>query len=546
MDKDEKANLKKTLPIVLFGGTFTKRSKDGFRSGSGLITLDFDEGDNLKKIREVLQGWGCTYSCFTSPSGGDRFKAIIRIPDVLNDDEYKEFYNFFCEKYPIDKSGKDVSRSCFISYDPNLYLNENAKVFTKDMLKKYSKNHIKKPSNQKLIETIANWIRYANKGERHYQCLRASYYAGGLAAMGQIDEDSSLIILKKAATDRGGEVDQSIRAIDDSFEKGKQNPILNISELDNAVRSMKPKVDVKSFIVKKEDIDKQSEEYFSGTGVKAYETGIPDLDYYYSYRPNTFYTATGGKAAGKTTLKIYTSTYFALNHGLKYLIISYENEAFEIEQEVIGFLCQDNPEWVYKNQRILYEKAKDFFHNHFVVLRFPPDYRFTDITEAAAQLNSQSEYHELIIDPLFKVAGTDDYTENKLIARHAQPFAQDVMSLWCNMHPTGAAQRDGKHVSDLNAEFGGLYSNAADITIAISRFYKDPDPDVRCTVNMSIDKVRSKKLKGGMETVKECPIKWQYDWKKHNYNIWIPNKVDSSTYTKVDGGLMRNVKSKFI
>jgi len=63
---------------------------------------------------------------------------------------------------------------------------------------------------------------------------------------------------------------------------------------------------------------------------------------------------------------------------------------------------------------------------------------------------------------------------------------------------------------------------------------------------MSIDKVRSKKLKGGMETVKECPIKWQYDWKKHNYNIWIPNKVDSSTYTKVDGGLMRNVKSKFI
>lgn len=541
--KDEKDEAKKTLPIVCFGGAFEERKKDKLKKGSGLLTLDFDDG-NLEGVREKLEKWNCTYACFTSPSGGDRFKALIRIPEVKDDNEYKEFFSFFEQKYKVlDPSGKDVGRAAFITYDENTYLNPNAKVFTREMLNKYGSRPPKK-TESKLLDTIANWMAYAPQGERQHTACKVGYYSGGLCATGTLDERETLARLLQAAEQRGGEVEQSKRAIQESFDQGKERPILDIREVERQVRSMKPKVDVKSFIVSREKIDEEAKEYYEGSGLISYKTDIPELDHYFSYRPNTFYTVTGGRAAGKTTLKMYINTFYAKKHGLKYLILSFENDASEIEQEVIGFLTGHKPEYVYAKNRALYKKCSDFFHEHFTMLNFPPDYRFLDIIEAAKQINSQNDYHELMVDPLFKIAGTDDYSENKLIARHAEPFANEEMSLWVQMHPTGAAQRGGEHISDLNAEFGSLYSNAADITLAISRFYTDPDPSVRSTVNMSIDKVRSKKMKGGMETVKNCPIKWEYKWKENNYDLWIPSEIDPNHYIHLEGGLLSNRKKE--
>lgn len=541
-NKGERAELKKVLPVVCFGGKFSERKKSGLIEASGLLNLDFDEGDNLEELRSRMNEWESTYATFSSPSGGGRFKALIRIDKVTSDEEYKRIFAFFEENYPVDKSGKDISRCAFITHDEETYLNTDAEPFTLDMIRKYEK----RGHTTRIIKTVTDVVSSAPKGQGHYAVLKASYLAGGLIASGQVDESLLISELKRAAAARRpNEIKDSYQAIEDTVPIGKQRPLYNMMEIEDAVSNLKPKVDPSSFIVKREKIEKESEQYYSGAS-KSYKTGIEEFDHYFSYRPNTFYTATGGKAAGKTTLKIYLCTYFAVYHGLKYLIVSFENDAFEIEQEVIGFLCQNNPEWVRQNNGMMYEKAKELFYDHFTVLNFPPDYRFLDITEAVGQINSQSEYHELILDPLFKIAGTDDYSENKLIARHAEPFANEVMSLWVNMHPTGGAQRAGTHVSDLSAEFGGLYSNAADITLAISRFYQDPDPSVRSTVNMSIDKVRSKKLRGGMETIKDSPIKFEYLWKQHNYDLWIPTPETGEGYTRYQGGLLKNVRNKLL
>lgn len=115
---------KKKLPGVTFSGTFTARRIDGLIEHSGFICLDWDKVD-AKAKKEELKNDPFIYAAFTSPSG-EGVKALIKIPK----DRHTERFKALNERFPdIDLSGKDVSRLCFVSYDPDLYLNENSEVF---------------------------------------------------------------------------------------------------------------------------------------------------------------------------------------------------------------------------------------------------------------------------------------------------------------------------------------------------------------------------------------------------------------------------------
>ncbi len=74
-----------------------------------------------------------TFSCFVSPSGAG-LKIIVRVSS--NADQHKTAFKQLRELYErelnvvIDKSGSDVSRLCYYSCDKNIYLNEDARIFT--------------------------------------------------------------------------------------------------------------------------------------------------------------------------------------------------------------------------------------------------------------------------------------------------------------------------------------------------------------------------------------------------------------------------------
>ena len=74
-----------------------------------------------------------TFSCFLSPSGAG-LKIIVRVSS--NAEQHKTAFNQVKELYEkelgitIDKSGSDVSRLCYYSCDRNIYLNEDARIFT--------------------------------------------------------------------------------------------------------------------------------------------------------------------------------------------------------------------------------------------------------------------------------------------------------------------------------------------------------------------------------------------------------------------------------
>jgi len=141
LDKKEKDIEKGKLSAVTFGGQFTQRSKTGLKEHSGLLILDFDKLDTFDEVVELkskLSNSNYLFACWVSPSGNG-LKCLVKIPKVKDNDLYANYYDAVYDhfiwvnetygKEIIDKSGKDISRLCFESYDPDIYVNLNSSVW---------------------------------------------------------------------------------------------------------------------------------------------------------------------------------------------------------------------------------------------------------------------------------------------------------------------------------------------------------------------------------------------------------------------------------
>ena len=132
----EKANqLKKRLVAFTVSGLFEGGRKMSFlKSYNPFVILDIDKldpqilPDLILKIKEIE----FTRVVFISPSGRG-LKIIVEV-----DTEVKLHglaYRQVCDYYEkalaveIDKSGKDITRLCFMSYDPEVHFNEKSTVF---------------------------------------------------------------------------------------------------------------------------------------------------------------------------------------------------------------------------------------------------------------------------------------------------------------------------------------------------------------------------------------------------------------------------------
>ena len=157
---------KSTLPGVCFNGTFSYRSIAGLIQHSGLIVLDFDK---FKTIQETIDFKNSIcddqyiYSAWISPSGKG-IKALIKIPAIS--ENHKEYFKSLKEYYRHenwDDSGSDVSRFCFESYDPEIYINDKSNIWDKidepevEDLPNYSGSVFLK-SDSIIISNLIKWF----------------------------------------------------------------------------------------------------------------------------------------------------------------------------------------------------------------------------------------------------------------------------------------------------------------------------------------------------------------------------------------------------
>lgn len=166
--KEEKNKLKIQLPGVTFAGEFIKRNNNSLKKSSGLMIIDIDEVEDVISLKEDIIKNKHVYSAWISPSGNG-LKLLVKIPMVETDQDYKRIFKQVRELFSdVDESGKDISRFCFESYDPNIYINLEAETFIPEIEETpLDVNNLGTVTNLPLLDTdeIANRLIKWFKGK---------------------------------------------------------------------------------------------------------------------------------------------------------------------------------------------------------------------------------------------------------------------------------------------------------------------------------------------------------------------------------------------
>lgn len=184
-DYDSYKSLKIKLPMVTFCATFKNgRKLENLDNYNNLMILDIDHIDSsgILNIKEVLKLDEYILSVWLSPSG-EGLKALVKLDS--SPENHKASFNslkkYYAEKYNIelDNSGSDVTRLCFVSWDEDIYINKESKVYRDKLFeespskdskkKKISKNlsltksafateGLNKPEHRKNIQLVIKYL----------------------------------------------------------------------------------------------------------------------------------------------------------------------------------------------------------------------------------------------------------------------------------------------------------------------------------------------------------------------------------------------------
>jgi len=119
-----------------FSGIFTRRREDALQAHSGLMCLDFDHIDHWHDGGRLRGVYGLRYALmhdtsvdtallFRSP-GGDGLKWVVPI-DLMQGthaDWFDILSYYVSRNYGVepDPSGRDISRACYLPWDPDAVL----------------------------------------------------------------------------------------------------------------------------------------------------------------------------------------------------------------------------------------------------------------------------------------------------------------------------------------------------------------------------------------------------------------------------------------
>jgi len=134
-DKEKVDRLKKGLVAFTVSGKFAGGRKMSFlKTYNPLVILDIDKLDPeaLPYLILKIKGIAFTRVAFISPSGRG-LKIIVEVDSEMkmHGMAYRQVMSFYEKELgvKIDKSGKDITRLCFMSYDPEIYFNPESCVY---------------------------------------------------------------------------------------------------------------------------------------------------------------------------------------------------------------------------------------------------------------------------------------------------------------------------------------------------------------------------------------------------------------------------------
>jgi VirE-like protein len=236
---------KERLPALTFGGTFhPSRSIKHLVQHSGLVHADLDHLPDVAALKQALCQNPHVVYCFVSPSR-EGLKLGVHIDPVADDAAYKHAWAVVAahhlDRYGVawDPSGKDICRLCYVSWDPDCYVNLQAKVFpvpimvTPEPPKTQPQQRVvvfthgdwRPRYAQQAIDRAVRMIQEAPKGQQHYARLRAARLLGGYVAGGLLTEAEATEALRTPTEAQAEDVTAAMQTIADGLAYGQEAPI---------------------------------------------------------------------------------------------------------------------------------------------------------------------------------------------------------------------------------------------------------------------------------------------------------------------------------
>jgi len=227
-DSSQKNKIKTTeLGYIIPSGVFEERKKDKLNKLSSIICWDLDNLNNLEETKQKLSGDEHVLLIYTSPSGNG-LKLFARFEGLTVENyesNWKMVKDYFINKFEslkgkFDEQTKDISRACFVSWDPQLFYNQNSIPFqatSENSLLQKEKINLESISDKRIIEIISPYWK-----ENHRNNLSLSL-AGFLRKKGYGIDRIKKIITSICLKNNDRDVKDRIGAIDWTFKKDERD-----------------------------------------------------------------------------------------------------------------------------------------------------------------------------------------------------------------------------------------------------------------------------------------------------------------------------------
>lgn len=517
LDKEKANKLKLNLPSICFSGKFGMDRKDEqLVEHSGFIVLDFDDISDLRdKQTEIIQK-DFVYACWVSPSGNG-LKALVKIADG---NKHREHFQSLQEVFPeIDRSGINVSRVCYESFDPDMYINENAIVFTKaKKLEKIVVSEIESIDDSENFRRILKWLTNKNDafvtGERNTYIFKL---ASACCRFGINEEAALSLIQTEYLVSNDFTMSEMRGAVKSGYRANRGiagSAIMQKEKLVN--KETNYEIDVKREFVDEKGENYRVEDVVYGIDVKdkallinqngfdkVMGVGVPELDYIFKPKRGEITLLTGIGNYGKTAWQKSQLLSRIIMYGEKIATFSPEDTpAEEYFHDFVEMLlgCECTPFNPNRPTNDIYEAAYDFISKHIFyisaeMLSPTPQY----IKEKFLELIVQEKVDFCCIDPFNQMTNdykgfggrTDKYLET-LLADFSRFAKKNDVYFWVIAHPKLMERdRSGNYkcpdVFDVND--GAMWNNKMDNITVYHRPFAQTDP------SSPVAEFHSKKIK---------------------------------------------------
>lgn len=493
-NKTKQKALKRKLPCILFSGKFTFRSDDSMVEHSGFVIMDFDKLNDPIKFREDCRIYPFAYSAFLSPTGGG-VKLLVKIPADIK--KHRGYYAALLQKFPTaDPTGRNESRICYDTCDPDLWINKDAIEFTEYVDLSAPKieptthpNSLQVSTNYAKVNIALEMIRNSGDGNKHDTLLKAAKLMGGYIASNAVDESEAVRLMEHEISLKGNveSLSEAKKTIKEGIKYGKQFPIEVIQyekwkpvKYETPLNVTKESLDTFDFLAKRTEIDEYLLQWRLGTFQLGLTTGIPSFDTFYRFKRGNFNVFNGFDNVGKSTTIWYFAVLSAMYHDWKWLIYTSENKSGTFFKKAIEFYWGEK---IDKISEMKYKIAYEFIDSHFKIIANEKMYNYKDILSMTEKVNDSGKIDGVLIDP-YNALKIDLSDNSKLntheyhyeAASEMQLFAKKKdICVYLNCHVITFAMRQKTAPMKADTEGGGKFANKADDFVTIHRELQDKD-----------------------------------------------------------------------